>query len=150
PCFYFSRRLGNPNALHIKPWTVARPNEHTDPRERSHSQRYRYTNRSRAGLLRYAWVVGDDGTVALVNESLVRRGYAAFSDTGHDAAHAQRISLAQERAEGDEAGMWGACGGGHVPLSRPTPKPTKTPRPTAMPTEDTSTYVGGDGCTYRN
>jgi endonuclease YncB( thermonuclease family) len=114
------------------------------------------TNRGREGMLRAVWVVGEDGRSALVNESLVRRGFAATTAAGREGAYAERLAAAEEKAQDDGEGAWSACGGVGMPLptSTPkpsaTPKPTRTPRPTTVPTADTSTYVGGDGCTYRN
>jgi micrococcal nuclease len=91
------------------------------------------TNRGREGLLRYVWVVGDDGTASFVNESLIRRGFADVTGAGRDGAYGDRLEGAQERARDEAAGLWDACGGAHVPLPPPTPQPSPTPKPTRTP-----------------
>lgn len=96
-------------------------------------------NRARDGVLRYVWIVGDDGTASLVNESLVRRGFADVTAAGREGAFADRLLAAELRAQDDGEGAWAECGGAHEPLPTPTPvpsptpRPTRTPRPTAVP-----------------
>ncbi len=77
------------------------------------------SNRDRYGrLLRYIWI-GDE----MINETLVREGYAQVSTYPPDVAYVDRFVAAQRKAESDKAGMWsGAC-----PIVSPTSVPTASP-----------------------
>ena len=77
------------------------------------------SNRDRYGrLLRYVWI-GDE----MINETLVRQGYAQVSTYPPDVAEVDRFVAAQRKAESEKAGMWsGAC-----PLVTPTSVPAASP-----------------------
>jgi endonuclease YncB( thermonuclease family) len=129
-------------------------------------------------LLRWVWRTRDGGKPAtLLNQTLVRGGYAAADTGGENARYRDRLAQAEAAAQQHHAGLWQACGGPHVPLTAaPTPVPTTSGTssgPSSNGTSgsssgdtsgasggtsgeasgggtDTGTYVGGDGCTYRN
>jgi len=61
-------------------------------------------------LLRYLWVVPDDGSAAyLVNESLVAEGYAEAKTYRPDVKHQTRLDAAEAAARDANLGLWGAC-----------------------------------------
>ncbi|HWO73950.1 MAG TPA: thermonuclease family protein, partial [Dehalococcoidia bacterium] len=64
-------------------------------------------------LLRYVYV---DGT--MVNETLVREGYAVVSTFPPDVKYADRFLAAQQEARAAGRGLWGACF-----AATPTPQP---------------------------
>lgn len=68
-------------------------------------------------LLRYVYLE----TGEMVNELLVRDGYAQVATFPPDVKYEQRFLEAQRTAREANRGLWGAC------LTMPTPKPTKTP-----------------------
>jgi endonuclease YncB( thermonuclease family) len=70
-------------------------------------------------LLRYVWVEKQDGGVYLVNEVLVRDGYAITKRYPPDTKRATQLEKAQVRAQKKQVGMWSACD-----LALPTPSPT--------------------------
>jgi endonuclease YncB( thermonuclease family) len=72
-------------------------------------------------LLRFVWTVSD-GKARFVNETLVRGGYAIVTDPA-PRVHRARLQKAQERAQSEEAGLWGTCGGPGVPLAAIPAKP---------------------------
>jgi len=54
--------------------------------------------------LAYVWI-GDE----LVNETLVREGYAAVTTFPPDVRYVDRFTAAQREARAEGAGLWGAC-----------------------------------------
>jgi micrococcal nuclease len=73
-------------------------------------------------LLRYVWLSTDTGWL-LINEELVRRGFASASPYPPDVNHQFLLELAEREARSDEVGLWG-----------PTPTPaTVAPTPTPVP-----------------
>ena len=64
-------------------------------------------------LLRYVWL-GD----VLVNERLVRDGYAVSSTYPPDVKYQERFLAAQRSARDAGAGLWGSCGGADTPAGR--------------------------------
>ncbi len=92
-------------------------------------------------LLRYVWldlgdhwrVDGDDAAPAvyLVDEAIVRAGFAALATFPPDVKYVDQIRAAQTFARDHRLGLWSACGGGHVPLTSP---PSSTRAPLAAPT----------------
>lgn len=80
------------------------------------SQRDRYGR-----LLRYVWI-GD----MMVNQVLVREGYAQVSTYPPDVANADMLLEAQRLAREEEKGLWRMC-----PPSTPTPKIIITATPSA-------------------
>ncbi|MGH2561530.1 MAG: thermonuclease family protein [Thermomicrobiales bacterium] len=76
------------------------------------------------GLPRYVWVVAHEGDRAyMVNEHLVRQGYAIISPRPPDRVYDTRFAEAQDAAIAAHAGLWAACGGADTPLA---PPPTAT------------------------
>jgi micrococcal nuclease len=71
-------------------------------------------------LLRYVWVTGDDGAVRMVNEELVKWGYAATSTYPPDVRYQDLFRAAEGEARAEKRGLWGACTGPHQPLPTPT------------------------------
>jgi micrococcal nuclease len=59
-------------------------------------------------LLAYVYLVGD-GT--LVNEAIVRQGYARPLTIAPNGVFADRLVAAAVAAEAEDLGLWGACGG---------------------------------------
>ena len=68
-------------------------------------------------LLRYVWLPAPDGWL-LVNEELVRLGYASSSSYPPDVRYQDRFVAAQREAADGGRGLWG-----------PTPAPQPTPSP---------------------
>jgi micrococcal nuclease len=66
-------------------------------------------------LLRYVWLDGE-----LVNEVLVREGYAAVSTYPPDVKYQDRFLEAQRQARSEGAGLWSACGNADTPIEQPT------------------------------
>ena len=74
------------------------------------------SNTDRDGqLLRYVWI-DRDGTAELVNEWLVREGLAIVAISPPDFKRVERLTAAQGKAAADEAGLWGTCGRGSLPI----------------------------------
>lgn len=59
-------------------------------------------------LLRYVWLDGPGGAI-LVNEALVRDGYAYARTYRPDTARQAQLDAAQEAARRERRGLWGAC-----------------------------------------
>jgi micrococcal nuclease len=79
-------------------------------------------------LLRYVWVEKNNGDVYLLNEVVVRDGYALAIRYEPDTARAERLEAAQRRAAERGAGLWSACPEAVLNLT-----PTPIPEPTAAP-----------------
>src|SRR5215204_4366122 len=68
------------------------------------------SDRDRFGrLLRYVWLDFGDGEVYLVNEALVRAGYAAFSTFPPDVKYVDEIRGAGQFAREHRYGLWSSC-----------------------------------------
>jgi micrococcal nuclease len=68
------------------------------------------SDRDRFGrLLRYVWLDLGDGEVYLVNEALVRAGYAAFSTFPPDVKYVEEIREAGQFAREYGYGLWSGC-----------------------------------------
>src|SRR5215217_3352267 len=68
------------------------------------------SGRDRFGrLLRYVWLDFGDGEVYLVNEALVRAGYAAFSTYTPDVKYVEEIREAGQFAREHDYGLWSGC-----------------------------------------
>jgi micrococcal nuclease len=68
------------------------------------------TDRDRFGrLLRYVWLDFGGGEVYLVNEALVRAGYAAFSTFPPDVKYVEEIREAGQFAREHGYGLWSGC-----------------------------------------
>ncbi len=89
-------------------------------------------------LLRYVWLDHPDGR-RMLNEEMVKWGYAHVSTYPPDVKYQQLFIAAEREARAENRGLWGACGGFGVPL----PTPTRVPLPIA-PTRPTS----GGGLRY--
>jgi micrococcal nuclease len=109
------------------------------------------SERDRFGrLLRYVWL-GRGKEVYLVNEAMVRSGYAAQSTFPPDVKYEEPIQEAARFARDHGYGLWSACetdakgdtnelgGTKEEPTSRRRPLPTPVPRRT-----DAGDRVGGD------
>ena len=82
-------------------------------------------------LLRYVYVGN-----TLINELLVREGYAQSSSYPPDVKYQDRFVAAQKEARDNNRGLWAAC----AATSTPTPKPTTPPQ--------SSTSTGSGSCKY--
>jgi micrococcal nuclease len=60
-------------------------------------------------LLRYAWLDFGEGEVYLVNEAMVRSGYAALATFPPDVRYVDQIQAAQRFARGHGLGLWSGC-----------------------------------------
>ncbi|MCD6033532.1 MAG: domain protein beta Propeller, partial [Thermomicrobiales bacterium] len=68
------------------------------------------SDRDRFGrLLRYVWLDFEDGEVYLVNEALVRAGYATFSTFPPDVKYVDEIREAGQFARESGYGLWSGC-----------------------------------------
>ena len=73
-------------------------------------------------LLRYIWLHG-----VLINEVLVREGYAQSSSYPPDVKYQDRFVEAQRLARDEQKGLWGsACAATPTPTRIPTAKPTSS------------------------
>ncbi|HEX5368389.1 MAG TPA: thermonuclease family protein, partial [Dehalococcoidia bacterium] len=63
-------------------------------------------------LLRYVYVDG-----SMVNETLVREGYAQVATYPPDVKYVDRFLAAQREAQGANRGLWGACQTQTVPIA---------------------------------
>ncbi len=73
-------------------------------------------------LWRYVWFPGkDDGKPRLANEIILREGFAIAQDEEKNTKHEDRLAKAEKAAKDKDAGLWGACGGGHVAIT-PVPR----------------------------
>ncbi len=59
-------------------------------------------------LLRYVWLPNSDGRTML-NEELVKGGYARTVVYPPDVKYRERFSVEEERAKRQHIGLWGAC-----------------------------------------
>lgn len=59
-------------------------------------------------LLRYVWISNGDGRTML-NEELVKGGYARAVDYPPDVKYRDRFSAEEQRAQQQHIGLWGAC-----------------------------------------
>jgi len=86
--------------------------------ERDVSDRDRYSR-----ILRYVWVPSDDDGRAgyLLNERLVREGYAVLYTYPPDVKYVERIRTAEQAARDEQAGLWRDCGGADTPADAPSP-----------------------------
>ncbi|MDQ3930146.1 MAG: thermonuclease family protein, partial [Chloroflexota bacterium] len=82
-----------------------------------------------ARLLRYVWLEHPDGR-RLLNEELVKEGFAQASTYPPDVKYQEQFLAAEREAREGKRGLWGACGGFGVLL----PTPTSPPAPTLPPT----------------
>ena len=76
-------------------------------------------------LLRYVWLSTPKGWL-LVNEELVRLGYASSSSYPPDVRYQDRFVAAQRKAAEAGRGLWGP-----TPAPQPTQSPATTPLPVA-------------------
>jgi micrococcal nuclease len=68
------------------------------------------SDRDRFGrLLRYVWLDFGDGEIYLVNEALVRAGYAAFSTFPPDVKYVEEMRKAGQFAREHGYGLWSGC-----------------------------------------
>ncbi|HRA48177.1 MAG TPA: thermonuclease family protein [Thermomicrobiales bacterium] len=77
-------------------------------------------------LLRYVWVQKSSGGVYLLNEVLVRDGYAQAKRYPPDIKRSEQLEAAQELAQRKGRGMWSACPG-LIGTVAPTAKATAQP-----------------------
>jgi micrococcal nuclease len=84
-------------------------------------------------LLRYVWVTDTKGKAFLLNERLIREGYASFKSKDGNARDDARLEAAQAAAKQGKKGLWGACGGAHVELKEP-PKVGEADNPAPLGT----------------
>ena len=76
-------------------------------------------------LLRYVWLpAAEEGKKpTLVNQKMIRDGFAAYLDDEENDRYAERLQTAEQRAQDELRGLWAECGGPHERLL-PTPTPT--------------------------
>ncbi len=79
--------------------------------------------------LRY--IFWDDGR--MVNEYLVRSGYATEATTSPDLKYEAQLRQAQDDAQTARRGMWAKCAVTLTPTPTPSPTPSPIPEPTATP-----------------
>jgi micrococcal nuclease len=75
-------------------------------------------------LLRSVWVEQGEGRYRLVQDQMVRDGYAIAKVYRPDVEYAEFLAEAQTVAENAGLGLWSACGGADTPLNQPAPTPT--------------------------
>lgn len=79
-------------------------------------------------LLRYIWV-GD----TLVNDYLVRQGFARSSSYPPDVKYQDQFRQAEAEAQSANRGMWAGCTGTASPITQPSGIASKTPPDPACP-----------------
>lgn len=86
-------------------------------------------------LLRYVWI-----NDVMINELLVREGFAKSSTYPPDVKYQERFREAERLAREEERGLWGdVC---------ITPTPTKAPTPTSKPSPTTTLYIPSTSTPY--
>lgn len=78
-------------------------------------------------LLRYVWVKGDDGAERMVNEELIKWGYARIISLAPEAKYGAPLKSDLDDAKAGRRGVWGACSefGAPLPAKRdPLPTPS--------------------------
>lgn len=90
-------------------------------------------------ILRYVWI-GD----ILINEVLVREGYAQSSTYPPDIKYQDKFLEAQRLAKEESKGLWNACDHFGQPSSIPSAAPSPTTQPTTTQTQPTTTTKSGD------
>jgi len=108
-------------------------------RDRSNTDRY-------GRFLRYAWVSGE-----LINERMVRDGYAVLTVFPPDTKYQGRILAAEQEAKAANRGLWPACGGADRPLLSPTltgatAAATRTPTTVSTATRTPTPTPRASGC----
>ncbi|WP_202948490.1 thermonuclease family protein [Nitrolancea hollandica] len=93
-------------------------------------------------LLRYVWLVHPDGT-RMLNEELVKGGYAQSSTYPPDVKYQELFMAAQCEARELGRGIWGACGSFGVEAT-PVPTVATLLEVVAQSTGGGSSYSGGD------
>jgi micrococcal nuclease len=97
-------------------------------------------------LLRYVWLERPDGRLML-NEEIVKEGFAQVSTYPPDVRYQQQFLAAEREAREGKRGLWGACGGFGVLLPTPTNPPVPTTGPPApqssQPTASANPAPGG-------
>ena len=88
-------------------------------------------------LLRYVWLEQPDGK-RMLNEELVKEGFAQVSTYPPDVKYQQQFLAAEREARDGKRGLWGACGGFGVLLPTPTTLPAPTSLPTPPPSQPTT------------
>jgi micrococcal nuclease len=83
-------------------------------------------------LLRYVWLDFGGGEVYLLNEALVRSGYAALSTFPPDVKYVDEVQAAQQFAQKHERGLWGACESFGAPVAT-TQQPAAPPAADSQP-----------------
>ena len=107
------------------------------------------TNRDRFDrLLRYVWVEKKHGDVYLLNEVMVRDGFAIARRYAPDTARAERLERAQERAINAGRGLWEACPELVADLTPIADPPTPVPQPTEPVATDPIPIGGGCDLSY--
>ena len=96
-------------------------------------------------LLRYIWVIKNDGGVYLVNEVMVRDGFAVARRYEPDTARAEQLERAQRRAADRGKGLWTAC---PEFVQDVLPTPTAVPLPTEPVVADPLPIGGGCDPSY--
>ncbi|MGH2550547.1 MAG: thermonuclease family protein, partial [Thermomicrobiales bacterium] len=74
--------------------------------------------------LRNIWFLDAAGNYRLLQDSLVRNGYAVISTFPPDVKYVTFLADAQRHAQASGRGLWSACGGPDVPDGSPPPTPT--------------------------
>jgi micrococcal nuclease len=77
-------------------------------------------------LLRYVWLAHPDRR-RMLDEELVKFGYAQVSPFPPDVKYQPLFAAAEREARAENRGLWGACGGFGVPLPTSTPESISTP-----------------------
>lgn len=77
-------------------------------------------------LLTYMWIPAKKGPKpSLVNQTMIRSGYAAYAETNGNTKHADVFQASQDHAKTEALGIWKECGGPHkLIVAPPTPTPT--------------------------
>jgi len=102
--------------------------------EKDVSERDRYDR-----LLRYVWLVQDDGGTRILNFELIAGGYAQVATFPPDVRYVDMFLNAQREARDTGRGLWGSCGDFGVPVTPPTP----TPEPVQVAPEPPPATGGG-------
>jgi micrococcal nuclease len=79
-------------------------------------------------LLRYVWLVHLDGR-RMLNEELVKGGFAQVSTYPPDVKYQDAFLAADREARESGAGLWGACGSFGAPAEEPEAPPEAAPAP---------------------
>ncbi|OJV95155.1 MAG: hypothetical protein BGO39_24385 [Chloroflexi bacterium 54-19] len=96
-------------------------------------------------FLRYVWITEPDGKLYMLNEELVRWGFAQAATYPPDVKYQSRFVSLTSEARNANRGLWSVCGSFGVPLVAPTvaPPPPAAQQPERVVTDESYPCLDG-------